>query len=357
MIAKIIASGRDRDEALGRLRRAMAETTVVIEGGATNKSFMLDLLDQPEVIDATADTGWIDRVRGEGGWSRTGTPGSRWRRPQSRRTRRRSGSRSAAAVDGSGGRPQVQHNGGRALDLKLRGVGYKLPRRRGSGRTGSGAASRRATTTARRRRTRADRRYSSRIIVEGTRYRLSPDLRADHLVEVDGVDAPGQPRRGRRPALARAGAGRGHAGGRRRRGRGGRCGAGARVDEDGDGAARAVRGAVKELPVSPAARSRRARRCCGWSRSPRTTRRPRPTRATRRRTGPAARLRDLPEAERGRARAEDLRGLLLGYDVDPRDERRMLAAYLAARQSPPRPVAGRWPRNSTSSRCSRTCRS
>src|SRR5207249_3300507 len=66
MIAKIIAYGRDRDEALGRLRRAMAETTVIIEGGATNKSFVLDLLDQPEVIDAGADTGWIDRVRAEG---------------------------------------------------------------------------------------------------------------------------------------------------------------------------------------------------------------------------------------------------------------------------------------------------
>ena len=66
MIAKIIAYGADRAEALGRLRRAMAETTVIIEGGATNKSFVLDLLDQPEVIDASADTGWIDRVRGEG---------------------------------------------------------------------------------------------------------------------------------------------------------------------------------------------------------------------------------------------------------------------------------------------------
>ncbi|MGL4176431.1 MAG: acetyl-CoA carboxylase biotin carboxylase subunit, partial [Dermatophilaceae bacterium] len=66
MIAKIIAYGRDRDEALARLRRAMRETVVVIEGGATNKSFILDLLDQPEVVGGTADTGWIDRVRGEG---------------------------------------------------------------------------------------------------------------------------------------------------------------------------------------------------------------------------------------------------------------------------------------------------
>ena len=67
MIAKIIAFGRDRDEALARLRRAMQETTVVIEGGSTNKSFVLDLLSAPEVIDGSADTGWIDRVRAEGG--------------------------------------------------------------------------------------------------------------------------------------------------------------------------------------------------------------------------------------------------------------------------------------------------
>src|SRR5690606_15562432 len=67
MIAKIIAYGRDRDEALGRLRRAMRETRVIIAGGATNKSFVLELLDQPEVIDGSADTGWIDRVRAEGG--------------------------------------------------------------------------------------------------------------------------------------------------------------------------------------------------------------------------------------------------------------------------------------------------
>ena len=70
MIAKIIAVGSTREEALARLRRAMSETTVVIEGGATNKSFILDLLDQPEVADGRdvgwADTGWIDRVRAEG---------------------------------------------------------------------------------------------------------------------------------------------------------------------------------------------------------------------------------------------------------------------------------------------------
>src|SRR5215218_7642109 len=48
MIAKIIAWGRDRPEALARLRCALRETTVVLRGGTTTKSFLLDLLDRPE---------------------------------------------------------------------------------------------------------------------------------------------------------------------------------------------------------------------------------------------------------------------------------------------------------------------
>jgi acetyl/propionyl-CoA carboxylase alpha subunit/acetyl-CoA carboxylase carboxyltransferase component len=127
MIAKIIARGRDRDEALARLRRAVAETAVVIEGGATNKSFILDLLDQPEVVDGTADTGWIDRVRGEGRLV----------------ANRHSGiALVAAGIDAyeedkqveinrlldsaRGGRPQVQHRVGRPVDLKLRGHAYRV---------------------------------------------------------------------------------------------------------------------------------------------------------------------------------------------------------------------------------------
>ncbi len=62
MVAKIIAWGRDRTEALARLRCALRETTVVIQGGTTTKSFLLDLLDRPEVVSGEADTGWLDRV-------------------------------------------------------------------------------------------------------------------------------------------------------------------------------------------------------------------------------------------------------------------------------------------------------
>ncbi|HEY4993679.1 MAG TPA: carboxyl transferase domain-containing protein [Nakamurella sp.] len=62
MIAKIIAWGRDRAEAMARLRVALRGTTVVVKNGTTTKSFLLELLDHPEVINGTADTGWLDRA-------------------------------------------------------------------------------------------------------------------------------------------------------------------------------------------------------------------------------------------------------------------------------------------------------
>jgi acetyl/propionyl-CoA carboxylase alpha subunit/acetyl-CoA carboxylase carboxyltransferase component len=63
MVAKIIAWGRDRPEALSRLRCAVRETTVVLQGGTTNKSFLLDLLARPEVVSGEADTAWVDSFR------------------------------------------------------------------------------------------------------------------------------------------------------------------------------------------------------------------------------------------------------------------------------------------------------
>ena len=47
MIAKVIAAGSDRNEAIARLTRALSQMVVVVRGGTTNKSFLLDLLDRP----------------------------------------------------------------------------------------------------------------------------------------------------------------------------------------------------------------------------------------------------------------------------------------------------------------------
>jgi acetyl/propionyl-CoA carboxylase alpha subunit/acetyl-CoA carboxylase carboxyltransferase component len=62
MIAKIIAWGRDRPEALARMRCALREITVVVRGGTTTRAFLLDLLDRNEVVTGIADIGWLDRI-------------------------------------------------------------------------------------------------------------------------------------------------------------------------------------------------------------------------------------------------------------------------------------------------------
>ena len=127
MIAKIIAYGQDRDEALGRLRRALAETTVIIAGGATNKSFVLDLLDQPEVIDGSADTGWIDRVRGEGRLvSHRGAAVALAVAAIEAYQDAENLARQRLLATAHGGRPQVQLDTGRPVELRLRGAGYRV---------------------------------------------------------------------------------------------------------------------------------------------------------------------------------------------------------------------------------------
>ncbi|MEU4623858.1 carboxyl transferase domain-containing protein [Actinoplanes sp. NPDC023801] len=189
MIAKIIAYGKNRDEALGRLRRAMAETTVIIEGGSTNKSFVLDLLDQPEVIDGSADTGWIDRVRAEGrlvshkhSAIALAAAGIEAYQDEEDVSRQR------LLTTAHGGRPQVQHETGRPLDLKLRGVGYRVQvSRLGRNRFRVGIASGASVEYADVVSERFDE-HSAQMYVNGHRFRLITATHGPiHTIEVDGV--------------------------------------------------------------------------------------------------------------------------------------------------------------------------
>ncbi|RVX45124.1 acetyl/propionyl-CoA carboxylase alpha subunit [Nonomuraea polychroma] len=341
MIAKIIAYGRDRDEALGRLRRAMAQTTVIIEGGATNKSFVLDLLDQPEVIDASADTGWIDRVRGQG-------LGGARRLVSHRHS---AVALAAAAIEAYeeeerverqrllstafGGRPQVQHKSGRPLDLKLRGVGYRVRVARiGAHRFRVGIEAGGDVRTADVELDRFDR-HTGQITVNGARYRLLTGTHGPiHLVEVDGVTHrvsrdEGGVVRSPAPALVVAMP----------------LAVGAEVEA---GAPVLVLESMKMETVLRAPFKARLKECAVSV-------------GTQVETGaPLLRLEpladgdaaakdtsavgsvqlDLPAAdgrisarERAARGLEDLRGLLLGFDVDPHDDRRVLDDYLAARRA------------------------
>jgi len=127
MVAKIIASGKDRAEALARLRCALRETTIVIRGGTTTKSFLLEVLDRAELVSGEADTGWLDRVS----VSMTEAP-----------ARHADIALISAAIDaydaeealerdgflGSarGGRPRATHTAGRKVELGYRTKTYRM---------------------------------------------------------------------------------------------------------------------------------------------------------------------------------------------------------------------------------------
>lgn len=66
MIAKVIGFGKTRKEALSRLRRALQDSTIVIKGGTSNKAFLLEMLGRAEVQEGQVDVGWLDRLSANG---------------------------------------------------------------------------------------------------------------------------------------------------------------------------------------------------------------------------------------------------------------------------------------------------
>ncbi|GAB3991520.1 biotin carboxylase N-terminal domain-containing protein [Nocardioides marmoraquaticus] len=196
MIAKVIAYGRTRDEALARLRRAMTSTTVVIEGGACNKSFVLDLLAQPEVVSGApqegvqwADTGWIDRVRAEGRLVAHAHAGVAVVAAGIEAYLDRLGVETARLLETArGGRPSATHEAGRPVELKLRGVPYQVATvGTGPGRFRVTVASGDTAQTVDAQLEHVDD-VRRRLVVAGRRYGV---VTATHgpttLVEVDGV--------------------------------------------------------------------------------------------------------------------------------------------------------------------------
>jgi acetyl-CoA/propionyl-CoA carboxylase, biotin carboxylase, biotin carboxyl carrier protein len=63
MLAKVVAAGSDREEALAKLRRALGE--LVVAGPTTNTAYLRALLARPEVRSGEMDTGLIERLGDE----------------------------------------------------------------------------------------------------------------------------------------------------------------------------------------------------------------------------------------------------------------------------------------------------
>lgn len=334
MIAKIIAHGRDRTEALARLRRAMTQTTVIIEGGVTNKGFVRVLLDEPAVIDGSADTGWIDRVRAQGVLvSHQHSAIALIAAAVEAYEDEEAVTRQRFLSTAHGGRPQSQHESGRALELKLRDVGYRVQVARTGGhrfRVGvsAGGPEHAADVDIER----FDE-HSGQITVNGVRFKVVTSTHGPiHLVEVDGITHRISRDEGgivRSPVPALVVATPLQAG-----------------DEVEAGAPLLVvesmkmetvlrapfRGRVRELAVSIGSQVQAGARLLRLE----------PLGDGEQAAGPAAAAKeveldlpsepvDVPAAERAARGLQDLRSLLLGFDIDSQDEKRLLAGYLAAR--------------------------
>src|SRR6266487_2416060 len=185
MLAKIIAWGRDRQEALARLSRALAESAVVVRGGMNNKAFLLDFLSHPELDYGTIDTRWLDRL------------------VEAKDHRPRQHADIAllqAAIDAydvesqieqkqfytsaARGRPRARSGTGIATDFHYLGHGYRFTVAR------LGPQQYRVTTDRKGFDVRVERigTFESRVTCFGQRHRvLSVMSGPNHLVEVDGI--------------------------------------------------------------------------------------------------------------------------------------------------------------------------
>jgi acetyl/propionyl-CoA carboxylase alpha subunit/acetyl-CoA carboxylase carboxyltransferase component len=61
LVAKVIATGETREHARSRLASALRDLDLVIEGGASNAGYLVDLLESDEFRAGGVDVGWVDR--------------------------------------------------------------------------------------------------------------------------------------------------------------------------------------------------------------------------------------------------------------------------------------------------------
>ena len=184
MIAKVIAWGRDRDESFARLRCALRDMTVLLAGGTTTKSFLLELLGRPEVVSGEADTQWVDRTDG----GRSGGPSPHadvallavavdvYDEEEARE-------RAAFLTSARGGRPRAGHAIGRDVELGYRGQTYVLVVHQvGAGRYRIEVGGAVVDLAVERRSA-----YERRLLLGGRRHRVTGVAgTGSHLVEVDG---------------------------------------------------------------------------------------------------------------------------------------------------------------------------
>lgn len=123
-IARITAHGRTRAEALARLQRGLARTEVVLRDGATDKAFLAEILDRPEVAHGDGSP-WIDRLVASGEHlPRRGAEAALLAAAVAGYEVEAGAARSRFYASAARGRPEVPREIGHSVELRYRGQSY-----------------------------------------------------------------------------------------------------------------------------------------------------------------------------------------------------------------------------------------
>ncbi|HEX2028532.1 MAG TPA: carboxyl transferase domain-containing protein [Nitriliruptorales bacterium] len=184
MIAKFVAYGQDRSEALARLRRALAQSIVIIDGGTTNKAFLLNLLDRPELAEGRFDTGWLDELTERGDHLPELDPAAVLLAAVEAYDVEHASDRAHFHASAGRGRPEASSEAGKRIDLRYRGGSYRMTTYR------LGPETYRIDTDDGSVDLRVDRlgEHELRVAYAGRRLKAVRSVQGPtHLIEVDGV--------------------------------------------------------------------------------------------------------------------------------------------------------------------------
>jgi acetyl/propionyl-CoA carboxylase alpha subunit/acetyl-CoA carboxylase carboxyltransferase component len=127
MVAKVIASGADRNEARSRLLRALAQSRVVIREGSTNKAFLQSVLDHPDFRQGNIDVGWVDRLVGAAGGAAAEHAAPALLAAAITAYHEQTANEIAVFRDSANrGRPEIHAEVGQTVKLRYRGDRYEL---------------------------------------------------------------------------------------------------------------------------------------------------------------------------------------------------------------------------------------
>ena len=127
MVAKVIAYGRTRDEAIARLKRALRESTVIVEDGTTNRAFLLAILERPEFEAGEVDIAWLDRLGVSGEMEAThGADAALLQAAIELADDETATERASFYAYARRGRPEAAAQVSRAVEVRHRGQAYRI---------------------------------------------------------------------------------------------------------------------------------------------------------------------------------------------------------------------------------------